>query len=75
MWLEQWDALGKSLAVALATQDGHLHRGNLAVPGGPLGEGGAFLCRDCHLVVTSETLSPLKATLSPRLCWEGAGRN
>lgn len=44
-------------------------------PGGPLGEGGVFLCRDCHLVVTGETLSPLKATLSPQLCWEGAGRN
>lgn len=73
--LEQWDALTKSLVVALATQGGHLHRGNLTVPGGPLGEGGVFLCRDCHLVVTSETLSPLKATLSPRLCWEGAGKN
>lgn len=75
MWLEQRAALAKSLMVSLATQGGHLHRGNLAVPGGPLWEGGAFLCRDCHLVVTSETLSPLIATLSPRLHWEGAGRN
>lgn len=58
------------------TQGGHLHRGNLRVPGESLGgRGGVFLCHDCHLVVTSVTLSPPKATLSPRLCWEGVRRS
>lgn len=73
VWVEKWGVPAKSLMVALATQGGHLHRGNLRVPGGPLGEGGAFLCHDCHLVVTSVTLSPPKATLSPRAgkAWAG----
>lgn len=44
VWVEKSDAPAKSLVVALATQGVHLHRGNLRVPGGPLGEGGVCFC-------------------------------
>lgn len=48
VWVEKWDASAKSLMVALAPQSVHLHRGNLRVPGGPLGRGVRF----CVMIAT-----------------------
>lgn len=80
-WSSQWPCVGGEVRCTCQEFGGGIGhpgwspaRGNLRVPGGPLGEGDVFLCHDCHLVVTSVTLSPPKATLSPRLCWEGVRR-